>query len=343
MKCAQLFCQCLLFLLALPTITILIKNYTDKFGRELRKVNVAKDSILITGANSGIGFHAAKTMNALGFTVFAGVRKLSKADELIKQAKNPDKIIPIELDLTNHDHISNTAKKIEENMGENGLAAVFLAAGYMPPPTRFEDFQIETMRKVMEIEYFASVELTRALLPLVEKAEGRIVFNSDCNPPGAAFMTGLWPALWATCAFATGLNKELGKTGKTAKAIIMSPGPVFTPGVGSFLGDIPEPNDVMYYLYAQEIEIFQNNGKGPATTTSADLVHAVLSKNPFEKYYPSGAYIGYVFGHMVYSDWSHWLEEKLFTKTVNMEYVPTLIEACNKNYDVQLDFMHTEL
>jgi len=333
----------MLFLLALPTITVLIKNYTDRFGRELRKVDVAKDSILITGANSGIGFHAAKTMNALGFTVFAGVRKLSKADELIKQAKNPDKIIPIELDLTNHDHVQSTAKKIEEIVGENGLTAVFLAAGYMPPPTRFEEFQIETIRKVMEIEFFASVELTRALLPLVEKAEGRIVFNSDCNPSGEAFMTGLWPALWATCAFANGLNKELGKTGRMAKAIIMSPGPVFTPGVGTFLKDIPEPNDVMHPVYAQFVELFQNQGNDPATTTSADLAHAVLSKNPYEKYYPSGAYIGYVFGHMLYSDWSHWLEENFVSKTVDMKYVPALIDACDKNYDVQLDFMHTEL
>jgi len=343
MKCAQLLCNCVLFVLALPTILVLIKNTTDKYGRELRKVNIEKDTILITGSNSGIGFHAAKTMNALGFTVFAGVRKLSKADELKKQAKYPDKIIPVELDVTNNDHILKALIMITQHVGDNGLNALFLAAGYMPAPSVFEDTPMETYRKVMEIEYFASVEITKAFLPLIKKADGRIIYNSDCNPSGIAFMTAIWPALWATCPFVNGLDEELRKSGSKARAIIMSPGPVFTPGAGSFVGDIPDPSDPKHEIYAQFIGHFVQGGQGPATTTSADLAHAVLSKKPWDKYYPSNSYPAYVFGHMVYRDWLHWLEEKLAEKKVNMEHVPDIMAKCNKQYDVQLDSIHTEL
>ena len=48
-----------------------------------------KGGILITGASTGIGLHAAQHLSALGFRVYAGVRS-SKAAEQVKQAGGED-------------------------------------------------------------------------------------------------------------------------------------------------------------------------------------------------------------------------------------------------------------
>ena len=57
--------------------------------------------VLISGASTGIGRHAAEYLAESGFTVFAGVRKQSDFDE-INALKNP-KLQPIVFDVTNHD------------------------------------------------------------------------------------------------------------------------------------------------------------------------------------------------------------------------------------------------
>lgn len=49
-------------------------------------------SILITGCSTGIGLHAALTLDARGYQVFAAVRNLE--DVVVLQAKG---LIPIEL------------------------------------------------------------------------------------------------------------------------------------------------------------------------------------------------------------------------------------------------------
>ena len=64
-----------------------------------------KGAILITGASTGIGLHAAQHLSALGFRVYAGVRS-SQAAEQVKQAggefffgrrgKNVQRIVGVE-------------------------------------------------------------------------------------------------------------------------------------------------------------------------------------------------------------------------------------------------------
>lgn len=58
--------------------------------------------VVVTGASSGIGRHAAVALHNLGYTVFAGVRKSENADELEKAHPG---IVPILLDVTKEESI----------------------------------------------------------------------------------------------------------------------------------------------------------------------------------------------------------------------------------------------
>lgn len=62
-------------------------------------------AILITGASTGIGKHAALELAVQGFTVLAGVRKAADGESLLQEFKleHPEhlqKLIPIIIDVT---------------------------------------------------------------------------------------------------------------------------------------------------------------------------------------------------------------------------------------------------
>ena len=64
-------------------------------------------NILITGASTGIGRDAALYFSKLGHTVYAGARDTGVIDA------SPT-LIPIELDVTQPQHINNAAKQIKQ-------------------------------------------------------------------------------------------------------------------------------------------------------------------------------------------------------------------------------------
>ena len=52
-------------------------------------------------------------MNAVGFTVFAGVRKKKDGDALKKIAPHPEKLIPVILDVTKDDQVTSREMKFK--------------------------------------------------------------------------------------------------------------------------------------------------------------------------------------------------------------------------------------
>lgn len=66
-------------------------------------------AVVVTGASSGIGEHAASALVAKGFTVFAGVRKQKDADRLANAYPG---IRPLILDVSDADQIAAAAATV---------------------------------------------------------------------------------------------------------------------------------------------------------------------------------------------------------------------------------------
>jgi len=77
---------------------------------------VAARFILITGASTGIGAACAIGCAERGMTVFAGVRDLVAGDAL--QAMGGKAIIPVELDVTDGESITNAADVVARHIGQ---------------------------------------------------------------------------------------------------------------------------------------------------------------------------------------------------------------------------------
>lgn len=150
------------------------------------------DAIVVTGAHTGIGKHAALTLAKEGFTVFAGVRKLAEhGEELTKSAEHfgidsNRYLIPILLDVTNKTQIDAAVETVSDYLGENkGLYGLFNNAGIGKVhglemhSLSVEYAPLEYQRGVFEVNYFGTVQVTKAFLPLLRKRHNSRILSTS--------------------------------------------------------------------------------------------------------------------------------------------------------------------
>jgi NAD(P)-dependent dehydrogenase (short-subunit alcohol dehydrogenase family) len=134
---------------------------------------------LITGANKGIGFETARQLGKAGVKVIIGARDQAKADHAAATLKSEGlDAVPLKLDVTSSADIHAAAAFIEANYGRLDIlvnnAGINAENGFA-----FNNSATVTqaeLRKTFDTNFFAVVELTQALLPLIRKSPaGRIV------------------------------------------------------------------------------------------------------------------------------------------------------------------------
>ena len=133
---------------------------------------------LITGANKGIGLETARQLGKLGVTILVGARDLAKGDEAagVLRGVGVD-ARAIKLDVANEADRAAAAKYIEKEFGR--LDILINNAGVMLDPrtgNATSTTPAALLHETFETNFFAVVELTQTLLPLLRKSEaGRIV------------------------------------------------------------------------------------------------------------------------------------------------------------------------
>ena len=142
---------------------------------------------LITGANRGIGLETARQLGKQDIKVLIGARSEEKGKEAAESLRD-DGIDAefIKLDVDDEATHAAAAKDIGEKYGKLDIlinnAGVFRgeefdSSGAPVPASRTSQ---DTFRKTFDTNFFNTVSVTQALLPLVKKAEeGRIVFLSS--------------------------------------------------------------------------------------------------------------------------------------------------------------------
>jgi len=129
-------------------------------------VNEAR-SVLITGASSGIGRSAVERLGEAGWQVFAGVRDASGAQV--------DGLgVVVELDVTSEESIAGAREVVAERAGGR-LDALVNNAG-IPAAGAVETIPTRDFRDLIETNLIGQFAVTKAFLPFVRAARGRIVF-----------------------------------------------------------------------------------------------------------------------------------------------------------------------
>jgi NAD(P)-dependent dehydrogenase (short-subunit alcohol dehydrogenase family) len=124
--------------------------------------------VLITGASSGIGKEAARTLKKAGSVVYGAARR----SEMMKDLES-DGIRVLQLDLTDEDSVEACVKSIIEREGR--IDILVNNAGYGSYGA-IEDIPISEARRQFEVNLFGLARLTQAVLPSMRaKRFGRIV------------------------------------------------------------------------------------------------------------------------------------------------------------------------
>jgi NAD(P)-dependent dehydrogenase (short-subunit alcohol dehydrogenase family) len=147
-------------------------------------------SVLVTGASTGIGRATVERLDAAGWKVFAGVRRQEDAASLSQAGS--ERVVPLILDVTDAEQIATAAKRIEAEAGGELEGLVNNAGIAVPGP--LETLPLEDFRRQVEVNLTAQVAVTQAMLPLIRRAPGRIVFIASIGGRIAFPLNGAYHA-----------------------------------------------------------------------------------------------------------------------------------------------------
>jgi NAD(P)-dependent dehydrogenase (short-subunit alcohol dehydrogenase family) len=188
---------------------------------------------LVTGASTGIGRATALRLAASGWTVLAGLRDLEAGERLERDAPAAGaggRVIALSLDVTDAAQMAGAAELVEREASATsggGLDALVNNAGVgMSGP--LELVSAEELRRLFEVNTFAQLAVTQAMLPMLRRGRGRIVFVSSVGGRVAMAYSGAYAASkHALEAFADALRVELRDAG--VQVALVEPGSVATP------------------------------------------------------------------------------------------------------------------
>jgi NAD(P)-dependent dehydrogenase (short-subunit alcohol dehydrogenase family) len=188
---------------------------------------------LITGTSTGIGRATALRLLERGWTVLAGVRDEDSGERLAAEAGGAERLIPLQLDVTDPAQIAEAAARVEELAAQRGaspaggLDALVNNAG-IGVGGPLELLAPEDLRRQFDVNVHGQVAITQALLPALRRARGRIVFVSSVGGRVAMAFTAPYAASkHAIEALGDALRVELHSSG--VKVALVEPGSVATP------------------------------------------------------------------------------------------------------------------
>ncbi len=141
------------------------------------KRKIADKTILVTGASSGIGRELTQQLARLGARLLVTARRGELLDSLVREVRqtHPDREIQfLAGDITDADFRASLMKKKKKHWGRLDGLVNNAGVGAMG---RFADSTSATLRQVMEVNFFAPVELIRLALPLLQLGQQPIIVN----------------------------------------------------------------------------------------------------------------------------------------------------------------------
>lgn len=245
-----------------------------------------KKAILITGCSSGIGLHAAKTLQQRGYMVFASARNPVDVQRL-----NELGLTSLHLDLDDTPSIEKALDKVLQVTGGK-LYGLFNNGGFGQAGA-VEDLPTDALRAQFETLVFGWHELTRRVIPIMRgQGEGRIVQNSSVLGFAAMPYRGAYNAAkFAIEGLSDTMRLEL--RGTNIHVSIIQPGPIRTKfrenGMARFRQHINSDHSLYAVQYTAIIDRLSASSDssrftlGPEVVTDK-LIHAIESNKPRTRY-----------------------------------------------------------
>ncbi len=198
---------------------------------------ISGSRVIVTGASSGIGRALVLELARRGAFVIATARREDRLADLAREAE----LLPGRVQTVAGDIASDaTRQRLVELAREqwNGIDVLVNNAG-VGAIRNFDRSSPDELRQVMEVNFFAAVELIRGALPLLQKEQSPLIVNiaSILGHRGIPHYTEYCASKFALVGFSEALRAELVNQG--IEVLIVSPGTTKTEFFGSLLAEQP--------------------------------------------------------------------------------------------------------
>jgi NAD(P)-dependent dehydrogenase (short-subunit alcohol dehydrogenase family) len=244
-----------------------------------------RESIIVSGASTGLGAATAHELARRGFHVLAGVRAERDAEQFAG-----DHIEAVTLDVTQPAHIAALAAKLEHS-GTRLRAVVNNAGLALNAPV--ETLPLDDWRRVLDVNVLGLVALTQAVLPALHASGGRVVNISSVGGRVSMPAFGAYSASkFAVEAISDALRQELRLQG--VRVVVVQPGGMRTEmgprGRAAAEAQLAAMTPVQRRRYQPAMDAFLRytaalTGSGTTPEVAArTVVRAVTDANPRTRY-----------------------------------------------------------
>lgn len=248
------------------------------------------NTVVVTGASTGIGHGCVKVLIEKGLRVRGSVRKETDAERLTKEFGG--KFTPLLFDVTDEAAVKRAALATASVLGNEPLFGLVNNAGIaVAGPLLYLD--ADELRRQLEVNVTGQLIVTQAFAPLLaehiseQNRAGRIVMISSVGGKNASPFVGPYNASkFALEGFSESLRRELILLG--IDVVVVAPGAVATP-----IWDKAEQVDVSRYAntpYAASLNALRDymlaNGRKGLNAERIGLAvwRALTTPNPKTRY-----------------------------------------------------------
>lgn len=133
-------------------------------------------TILITGASSGIGAATAHKFLDAGWNVALLSRRIDKLNEI---SNSHDNAFSIACDVTDESAVQNSFAQAASHFGS--IDVLFNNAGIFPPGSRFDEITLESWKASVDVNLTGMFICAREAFRHMTKAGGRIINNGSIS------------------------------------------------------------------------------------------------------------------------------------------------------------------
>ena len=132
-------------------------------------------SVIITGANRGIGLDTTLAFAREGYKVYATMRNPEGATILNEIVKDESlDVIMMAMDVNSDESVSNCIGQINK---ENGVVDVIVNNAGIERHGAIEEMDLSVFKEVMETNYFGVIRCVKAVLPLMRESNSGCIIN----------------------------------------------------------------------------------------------------------------------------------------------------------------------
>jgi hypothetical protein len=248
-------------------------------------------SVVITGASTGIGHACAKLLLDKGYRVFGSVRKQADADRL--RSEFGANFTPLLFDVTDEPAVLAAARDVRAALNGETLAGLINNAGIAVTGPVLE-LSADEFRRQMDVNVIGPIISTQAFGPLLgvdqslKGPKGRIVMISSVAGKNGNPLTAPYCASkHAVEGLSESLRRELMLFG--IDVVIVAPGPVKTPIWTKSQGDFDTSryNNSPYLAAMQKVTAYMQHLDSiglPPETIAQSVYNALTLPKPKTRY-----------------------------------------------------------